>query len=115
METKLYVGNLPFDVTEDEVKELFGQAGEVQSVALISDRFSGQSKGFGFVEMIDQESLQKAINMLDGYTFKDRQLKVNIARPKEDRRPDFRNNRGGRGGARGGGGGGGGGDRRPRY
>ncbi len=110
METKLYVGNLPFDTTEEEVKELFDQAGEVKSVTLINDRFSGQSKGFGFVEMSDQESLQKAISMFEGYTFKDRQLKVNIARPKEDRRPDFKGNRGGRGG-----GGGGGGARRPRY
>ena len=112
METKLYVGNLPFDATEDEIKEFFAQAGEVQSVTLISDRFSGQSKGFGFIEMTDQESLQKAINILDGSTFKDRQLKVNIARPKEDRRPEFCGNRGGRGSPRGGGGGG---ARRPRY
>ncbi len=103
METKLYVGNLPFDATEQELNELFAQAGEVKSVVLISDKFTHQSKGFGFVEMANQEGMQNAIKMFDSYSFKERPLKVNIARPKEDRRPKFdgnRNRRGGDGGGR---------------
>lgn len=95
METKIYVGNLPYDATEEEVRALFSQAGEVTTVTLINDRFSGQSKGFGFVEMADQASMQNAIQMFEGHAFKDRELKVNIARPKEDRRPPFRGQRGG--------------------
>ena len=113
METKIYVGNLPFDATEEEVRALFSEAGEVTSVSLINDRFSGQSKGFGFVEMADQASMQNAIQKFEGYSFKDRELKVNIARPKEDRRPPFRSNRGGGRDNRKGPGGGAG--RRPRY
>lgn len=105
METKLYVGNLPFDTTEEEINALFAQAGEVKSVVLISDKFSGQSKGFGFVEMADQETMQNALKMFETYTFKDRPLKVNVARPKEDRRPKFDSNRNRRGGGGGGGGG----------
>ena len=114
METKIYVGNLPFDATEEEIRTLFSQAGEVTSVTLINDRFSGQSKGFGFVEMADQASMQNAIQMFEGYSFKERELKVNIARRKEDRRPPFKGSRGGGRDNRGGGGGGGG-ARRPRY
>lgn len=111
METKLYVGNLPFDTTEEEINTLFAQAGEVKSVTLISDKFSGQSKGFGFVEMANQEGMQNALKMFETYTFKDRPIKVNVARPKEDRRPQFRDNRNRRDGGGGGGGGGG----RSRY
>lgn len=105
METKLYVGNLPFDTSEEEIQTLFAQAGEVKSVLLISDRISGQSKGFGFVEMANQEGMQNALKMFETYSFKDRPLKVNVARPKEDRRPQFRENsnrRGNGGGNRGG-------------
>ena len=100
METKLYVGNLPFNTTEEEIQTLFAQAGEVKSVMLISDRITGQSKGFGFVEMANQEGMQTALKMFETFTFKDRPLKVNVARPKEDRRPQFRdsNNRRGSGG-----------------
>jgi RNA recognition motif-containing protein len=110
METKLYVGNLPFDTTEEEINTLFAQAGEVKTVTLISDKFSGQSKGFGFVEMANQEGMQNALKMFETYTFKDRPIKVNVARPKEDRRPQFRDNRNRRDGGGGGGGGG-----RSRY
>jgi RNA recognition motif-containing protein len=112
METKLYVGNLPFDTSEEDLKTLFSEAGEVKSVVLIKDKFSGQSKGFGFVEMDSQENMQNALKMFESYTYKDRPLKVDVAKPKEDNRRPFenRNRRGGSGGGnrRGGGGGGGG-------
>ena len=101
METKLYVGNLPFNASEDELKELFGQAGGVKAVTLINDRVSGQSKGFGFIEMADQEALQNAIKMFNGYSYNSRELKVNVAQPKEDTRRPFngpKGNRGGKGG-----------------
>ncbi len=85
MEAKLYVGNLSYDTTEQALRELFMQAGAVTSVALIKDRDSGQSKGFGFVEMGSQADLQKAISMFNGYTLNNRQLTVNVARPREER------------------------------
>ena len=85
MEAKLYVGNLSYDVTEQELRDLFGQAGNVASVAIIKDRDSGQSKGFAFVEMSSQSEIQKAISMFNGYALKDRQLTVNPARPREER------------------------------
>ncbi len=100
MEAKLYVGNLPFTATEEELNTLFAKAGAVKSVALIKDRDSGRSKGFAFVEMSTQVDAEKAISMFNGYSFGDRQLTVNIARPREERP---------RGGGYGGGGGGGGG------
>ena len=96
MEIKLYVGNLPYSTTEDDLRTLFAQAGEVKSVAVIKDRDSGTSKGFGFIEMGTQEEAQKAISTFDGYSMGDRQLKVNMARPREER-SGF-NNRGGSGG-----------------
>jgi RNA recognition motif-containing protein len=85
MEAKLYVGNLSYSTTEDNLRELFMQAGGVVSVALIKDRFSGQSKGFAFVEMSSQADAQKAISMFNGHTLGDRQLTVNVARPREER------------------------------
>ncbi len=113
METKLYVGNLPFDTSEEDIKTLFSEAGEVKSVVLIKDKFSGQSKGFGFVEMGNQEAMQNALKIFSSYNYKDRPLKVDMARPKEDYRPQFdnRNRRGGGGGSRRGGGGNRGGGR----
>jgi cold-inducible RNA-binding protein len=107
METKLYVGNLSFATTEDELKELFAQAGAVASTALIKDRDTGQSKGFAFIEMTNQADAEKAIQMFNGKSFGSRELKVNLARPREER--SF----GGGGGGYGGGGGGGGKARRP--
>ena len=98
METKLYVGNLPFDTSEDDLKELFTQAGGVGSVTLIKDRVSGQSKGFAFIEMADQEAMQNAIKTFNGFSYNNRELKVNIARPKEDHRRPFQGPRGQRGG-----------------
>jgi len=85
METKLYVGNLPYSATEDSLKELFAQAGEVTSVTLIKDRDTGQSKGFGFVEMKNQEAMEAAIKQFNEYKLDDRALKVNIAKPREER------------------------------
>jgi len=94
METKLYVGNLSYETTEENLRELFMQAGGVVSVALIKDRYSGQSKGFAFVEMSSQVDAQKAISMFNGHTLGDRQLNVNMARPREER-GGFRQQRGG--------------------
>jgi len=85
MQTKLYVGNLSYDTTEDELRNLFAQAGTVTSVALIKDRDSGRSKGFAFVEMSNQAEAEKAIQTFNGFTLADRPLKVNAARPKEER------------------------------
>jgi RNA recognition motif-containing protein len=85
MDNKLYVGNLPFSVTEDELTTLFAQAGTVVSVAVIKNRDTGTSKGFGFVEMSSQEEAQKAINMFNAYSLKNRELKVSIANPREER------------------------------
>jgi len=102
MEAKLYVGNLSYNTTEDNLRELFAQAGGVVSVALIKDRYSGQSKGFAFVEMSSQADAQKAISMFNGHTLADRQLNVNIARPREER-GGFRQQRGGHRQNRGGG------------
>jgi len=96
MEAKLYVGNLSYNTTEDNLRELFMQVGGVVSVALIKDRYSGQSKGFAFVEMSSQADVQKAISMFNGYTLDDRQLTVNVARPREERGGGgHRQNRGG--------------------
>ena len=85
MSRKLYVGNLSYETTEQELRELFMQAGNVTSVALIKDRDSGRSKGFAFVEMGSQSEVQKAISMFNSYTLNDRQLTVNMARPREER------------------------------
>jgi cold-inducible RNA-binding protein len=105
----IYVGNLPFSTNEDELRSTFGEYGEVTSAAVIKDQFTGQSRGFGFVEMPNKDEAEAAINGLNGKDFKGRPLKVNEARPREER------GGGGGGGPRrgpGGPGGGGGGDRR---
>ena len=104
MENKLYVGNLSYSTTEEDLRTLFAQAGTVKSVALITDRETGRSKGFGFVEMETQAEAQAAINQFHGKGFQDRTLTVNIARPREER---GRSGGGGGGGydSRGGGGG----------
>lgn len=85
METKLYVGNLSYDATEEELKTLFSQAGVVQSVAIIKDRETSRSKGFAFIEMSNQAEAQAAISQLNGKPYRDRALTVNIARPREER------------------------------
>lgn len=106
MAKKLYVGGLSYNTTEDVLKELFSQAGTVETATIIIDRMSGRSKGFGFVEMSSDEEAQKAIETLNGKELDGRSLTVNEARPMEARpKRDF--DRGGRGG--------GFGDGRKRY
>ena len=102
MGNKLYVGNLSFNTTENELQELFSQAGAVQEVTLMQDKFTGKSRGFAFVTMGSEEDAQNAISKLNGQTVEGRALTVNEARPREPRPP-------GGGGGRGYGGGGGGG------
>jgi RNA recognition motif-containing protein len=107
MANVLYVGNLSYTTTEDEIRTLFSQAGTVTSVSLIKDRDTGNSKGFAFVEMGDQVEAEKAITMFNGYQLANRELKVNIARPREERpRGGFGDRGGHRGGDRRGGPGG---------
>jgi cold-inducible RNA-binding protein len=101
MESKLYVGNLPYSTTEDELRNMFSEAGTVASVALIKDRDTGQSKGFAFVEMSNQVEAEKAISMFNGRSMGQREMKVSLARPREDRGGG---GGGGYGGNRGGGG-----------
>lgn len=84
MEAKLYVGNLPYSTTDADLQSLFGQAGTVVSAAVVKDRESGRSKGFGFVEMSNGDEAQQAITMFDGKDFQGRSLKVNVARPREE-------------------------------
>lgn len=110
----IYVGNLPFNATEEEVQALFTPFGTVTSVALIKDKMTGQPRGFGFVEMSDDTEAQKAITALNGKEFKNRAMVVNAARPREERGfgGGGGGGRGGYGGERRGGGGYGGGDRR---
>lgn len=79
---KLYIGNLPYNTTDEALKEHFSQAGSVTSVSIIKDKFSGRSRGFGFVEMSSEEEAQNAIESLDGQEFEGRNLKVNISTPK---------------------------------
>lgn len=81
----IYVGNLPFSASEDEVRDAFAAYGEVTSVALIKDKVTGKPRGFGFVEMANSAEAEKAINELNGKDFKGRSLVVNPARPREDR------------------------------
>ena len=85
MAKKLYVGNMSYNTTEDQIRELFAQAGEVTSVSLITDRETGRAKGFGFVEMSTDEQAQEAIKRFNGYTLDERALTVNEARPREER------------------------------
>ena len=96
MEVKLYVGNLSYDTTEDELRALFTQAGAVSEVALIKDRDTGNSKGFAFITMGSQEEAKKAIEQFNGKSLGSRELTVNVARPREDRpRTGYDSNRGG--------------------
>jgi RNA recognition motif-containing protein len=131
---KLYVGNLAFQTSSEDLQQLFAQAGTVQSASVIEDRDTGRSRGFGFVEMASKEEGESAISQFNGKEFNGRNLTVNEARPREDRggnrggggggRGGYGGNRGGGGGRggyggggnRGGGGGGGGyGNREPRW
>ena len=102
---KIYVGNMSYEVQEEDLREAFGEFGQVDSVTIIMDKFSGRSKGFGFIEMASKEEGQAAIEGMNGKDLKGRALNVNEARPQEK----TRDSRGGSGGGRGGFGGGGGG------
>ena len=125
MSTKLYVGNLAFQTTSQELQELFAQAGTVESASVVEDRDTGRSRGFAFVEMSTKEEGAAAIEQFNGKEVGGRALKVNEAKPRENRGGGggrgFGGNRGGFGGNRGGGGGrdrggyGGGGSREPRW
>jgi len=84
METKLYVGNLSYEITEDDLRSLFLNSGTVVSISLIKDRDTGQSKGFAFVEMNSQSEAEQAIKDLDGKTVGSRNIRVNTARPPEN-------------------------------
>src|SRR2546428_7599998 len=96
MAAKLFVGNLSFQATEEDLRELFAQAGTVETVRIITDQFTGRPRGFGFVEMATKEEASKAVEMLNGRLFRDRNLVVDEARPQPQRGP------GGGGGDRGG-------------
>ena len=111
MGTKLYVGNLSFNTTETDLQDLFAQAGPVQEVTLMQDKFTGKSRGFAFVTMTSDADAQKAITEFNGKTIEGRPLTVNEARPREARPPGGGGGYGGggRGGGGGGYGGGGGG------
>ncbi|MEZ5428922.1 MAG: RNA-binding protein [Pyrinomonadaceae bacterium] len=99
MSMKLYVGNLSFNTTDHDLEQVFGEIGTVESVNIIEDRDTGRSRGFGFVEMASQEEGQNAISQLDGQELDGRQLKVNEAKPRENRSGGGRGrNRGGYGG-----------------
>ncbi|HKQ99671.1 MAG TPA: RNA-binding protein [Pyrinomonadaceae bacterium] len=134
MSMKLYVGNLSFQTSSEDLQQLFSQAGTVESASVVEDRDTGRSRGFGFVEMSSNEEGQAAIQQFNGKEVNGRNLTVNEARPRENRGGGggggrgggYGGNRGGGGGGRGGygggggnrggyGGGGGGGDREPRW
>ena len=107
----IFVGNLPYGVTQDELEQLFGQHGQVQKAQIVMDRETGRSKGFGFIEMPNDDEAARAIEALNNMEMKGRNIAVNEARPREDRprTGGFGGGGGGGGGFRSGGGGGGGG------
>ena len=113
MGNRLYVGNLSYDTNEQELQDLFGQAGKVASVTLPTDRDTGRMRGFAFVEMSTDAEAQEAIRKFNGTTLRDRQINVNEARPREERGGGGGGGYGG--GSRGGGYGGGGGSRGGGY
>jgi RNA recognition motif-containing protein len=120
MGRKIFVGNLSFSIGEAELRELFEQKGAVEAVTVMRDTDTGRSRGFAFVEMATEEAAQKAIAELNAFAVDGRNLTVNEAKPKPERRPGggggFRGGRGGGGGRGGfGGGGGGGRNREPRW
>ena len=117
MSMKLYVGNLSFSTSSQDLEQLFAQAGTVESASVVEDRETGRSRGFGFVEMADEDSANNAIAQFNGQEYDGRNIVVNEARPREDRGGFGGGGGGGRGGRGGGGGGynGGGGGRGDRW
>jgi len=115
MSTRLYVGNLNFRTTSDELREIFSQAGEVENASVVEDRDTGRSRGFGFVEMATAEGAAAAIEQFNGKELGGRALTVNEARPRVERGGGGGGGYGGGGGGYGGGGGGGGREREPRW
>ena len=93
--TKLYVGNIPYSTNDESLNNLFSEYGEVESAVVITDRFSGRSKGFGFVEMTNEDEANNAIEQLDGSEIEGRNIKVNIARERAPRNNSGGGNRGG--------------------
>jgi len=89
MDLKIYVGNLSFGASEDDLKKLFSEAGTVQSVKIVTDPYSGRSRGFGFVEMTSNSDAEKAISLINGKTFMERTLIVSEARPQKKRGGEF--------------------------
>lgn len=102
MNKKLYVGNLPYSVTESSLRELFAQAGEVSTVSIITDRDTGRAKGFAFVEMMNDDGAQKAISQINGKAMDERTITVAEARPQAPRGDYGGGSRGGFGGRGGG-------------
>ena len=93
MNVKLYVGNLSFGASEEDLKKLFSEAGAVQSVKIVTDSYSGRSRGFGFVEMSSDAEAEKAISLVNGKTFMDRALIVSEARPQKKKGGEFQGRR----------------------
>jgi RNA recognition motif-containing protein len=91
MATKLYIGNLSYNSTEQDLRDMFSQAGEINEIAVISDRSTGQSKGFAFVTMATEQGSQEAISRFNGQSLNDREIVVNEARPREERSGGGRN------------------------
>ncbi len=90
MNLKLYVGNLPFGASEEDLRKLFSEAGAVQSVKIVTDSYSGRSRGFGFVEMTSQEEAEKAISLVNGKTLMERTLIVSEAKPQKKKGGEFK-------------------------
>jgi RNA recognition motif-containing protein len=93
MNLKLYVGNLPFGTSEEDLRKLFSEAGTVQSVKIVTDSYSGRSRGFGFVEMTSKEEAEKAISLVNGKIIMDRTLIVSEAKPQKKKGGEFKDRR----------------------
>ena len=102
MAKRLYVGGLPYETTDDELKDLFSEAGTVESAKVVTDRYSGRSRGFGFVEMSTDEEAQKAVESMNGKQIGERSITVNEAKPMGERKEGGFGGEGRRGGSRGG-------------